>query len=153
MSETSLVSDEARSWIGRSEPPKRIEINRSDIIKYAIATEQRAEKYVKGDVAPPMFFFGALRPVVPMDELGPDGLSIDPVVPDLPLKRTMAGGTKTRYHRDVYPGDVLIATRSLKDIIEKQGSTGPLIFLIYEQRIETEDGDLVMEEEQTRIIR
>jgi len=153
MSETNLVSEEARSWIGRSEPPKRLEINRSDIIKYSIATEQRAEKYRKGDVAPPLFFFGALRPVVPMDELGPDGLSIDPFVPELPLKRTMAGGTKTKYYRDVHPGDVLIATRSLKDIIEKQGSTGPLIFLVYEQRIETEDGELVMEEEQTRIVR
>lgn len=153
MADHSLVSDEARSWIGRTDTPKRIEINRSDIIKYSIATEQRDQKYLKGDVAPPMFFFGALRPVVPMDQLGVDGLAGDPFVPQLPLKRTMAGGTKTRYHRDVGPGDVLIATRKLKDIIEKQGSTGPLIFLIYEQRIETEDGELVMEEEQTRILR
>ena len=153
MPDNSLVSDEARAWIGRTDTPKRIEINRSDIIKYSIATEQRAEKYLNGDVAPPMFFFGALRSVVPIDQLGPDGLAPDPFVPELPLKRVMAGGTKTRYHRDAVPGDVLIATRKLKDIVEKQGSTGPLIFLIYEQRIETESGELVIEEEQTRILR
>lgn len=150
---SDLVSAEARSWIGRSAPPQRIEINRSDIVKYAIATEQRAEKYLAGDVAPPMFMFGALRTLVPMDQLGPDGIPEDGFIPDLPLKRVMAGGTKMRFHRAVKPGDVLVATRSLSAITEKQGSTGPLIFVTYDLRVESEDGELVMEEEQTRILR
>ena len=150
---SDLVSAEAKSWIGRSALPRRIEINRSDIVKYAIATEQRAEKYLSGEEAPPMFLFGALRPLVPMAELGPDGIADDGSVPELPLKRVMAGGIKMRFHRMVKPGDVLIATRTLSNITEKQGSSGPLIFLTYELRVETEAGDLVMEEEQTRLVR
>ena len=148
-----LISDEAKSWIGRSAEPFLVEISRRDIVKYSIATEQKQEKYLKGDEAPPMFMFGALRPLVPMDELGPDGIPPDSFLPELPLKRVMAGGTEMRFHRPVKPGDKLIATRSLHDLFEKKGKTGPLIFAVYNLSVENEDGELVMEEKQTRILR
>ena len=150
---SNLVSDEARSWIGRSAPSRTIEISRRDIVKYSIATEQRLDKYRNGDEAPPMFLAGALRPLAPIDELGPDGIAIDAFLPDLPLKRVMAGGTETRYHRAVKPGDILVATRTLSDIVEKQGSTGPLIFIKYELKVTTQAGEPVMNEVQTRIVR
>ena len=148
-----MISDEAKSWIGRSAEPFLVEISRRDIVKYSIATEQKQEKYLKGDEAPPMFMFGALRPLVPMDELGPDGIPPDSFLPELPLKRVMAGGTEMQFHRPVKPGDKLIATRSLHDLYEKQGKTGPLIFAVYNLSVENEDGELVMEEKQTRILR
>ena len=80
-----LISEEAKSWIGRSAEPLYVEISRRDIVKYSIATEQQQEKYLRGDEAPPMFMFGALRPLVPMEELGPDGIPPDSFLPDLPL--------------------------------------------------------------------
>ncbi len=150
---SELVSEEAKSWIGRSAPSQRIEINRSDIIKYSIATEQRSEKYLAGDVAPPMFLFAALRPLVAIDKLGADGIAKDPFLPDLPLKRVMAGGTKMKFHRKVKPHDILVATRTLSGITEKQGSTGPLIFLTYDLTVKTDAGEMVLEEEQSRILR
>lgn len=149
----ALISDEARAMIGASDPPQRIEISRRDIVKYSVATEQRQSKHIRGDEAPPMFLFGALRPIVPIDELGQDGISTASLVPDLPLKRVMAGGTKTRYFRPVRPGDVLVATRSLANIYEKSGSQGPLIFLVYKLEVKTETGEPVLEESQTRIVR
>lgn len=149
----SLVSDEARSMIGASDPPLRVEVSRRDIVKYSVATEQRLEKYLKGDEAPPMFMFGALRRIVPLDELGPDGIAESTLKPELPVKRVMAGGTKMRYFRPVKPGDVLVATRSLADIYEKSGSQGPLVFLVYRLDVRTEAGEPVMEETQTRIVR
>jgi len=150
---TGLLTEEMRAWIGRSAPPKRVEVHRSDIVKYSIATEQRLEKYRTGDEAPPMFLFGALRPVVPMDELGPDGLPTASFLPDLPLKRVMAGGTDTTYHRPIRPGDVLICTRTLADMYEKQGSTGPLIFVVYKMAVQSEDGKPIADEIQTQILR
>lgn len=150
---SELISAEARSWIGRSADPVRIEISRTDIRKYAIATEQQQAKFLNGDEAPAMFLFGALRPLIPMDQLAPDGIPPDKFLPDLPLKRVMAGGTEMQFHRPVKPGDVLIATRSLHDLVEKQGKTGPLIFVSYNLRVETEAGELVLEEKQTRIFR
>lgn len=149
----SLVSDEARSWIGRSQPPVHVEVTRRDIQKYAVATEQRQQKFLDGDEAPPMFLFGLLRPIVPLEGLGPDGIARDGFLPDFPLKRIMAGGTEMTYHRPLRPGDKLIATKTLADIQEKQGGTGPLIFVSYDLTVETEDGEVVVEERSTRIIR
>ena len=150
---SELISAEARSWIGRSAEPVRIEISRTDIKKYSIATEQQQEKFLNGDEAPSMFMFGALRPVVPMDQLGPDGIAAESFLPDLPLKRVMAGGTEMTFHRPVKPGDVLIATKTLHDLIPKEGKSGPLIFVVTKLRVETEGGELVLEEQQTRIFR
>ena len=149
----SMVSDEARSWIGRSQPPIHMEVARRDIQKYAVATEQRQQKFLDGDEAPPMFLFGLLRPIVPLEGLGPDGIARDGFLPDFPLKRIMAGGTEMTYHRPLRPGDKLIATKTLADIQEKQGGSGPLIFVSYDLTVETEDGEVVVEERSTRIIR
>ena len=149
----SMVSDEARSWIGRSQPPIHMEVTRRDIQKYAVATEQWQQKFLDGDEAPPMFLFGLLRPIVPLEGLGPDGIARDGFLPDFPLKRIMAGGTEMTYHRPLRPGDKLIATKTLADIQEKQGGTGPLIFVSYDLTVETEDGEVVVEERSTRIIR
>ena len=150
---SSLINDDVRTWIGRSDPPIRFEVSRRDIIKYSIATEQKLDKYLSGDVAPPMFLFGAERPLTPIAELGPDGLMKDKLLPELPLKRVMAGGVKKRYFDDVRPGDTLTITRTLKDIYEKSGKSGALIFVVYEINVVNQDGDLVLQETQSRIIR
>ena len=65
----------------------------------------------------------------------------------------MAGGIKNTYHRPVKPGDHLVLTRTIADIYEKQGASGPLIFVVYGVRVETENGELVMEEIRRRIFR
>jgi 3-methylfumaryl-CoA hydratase len=148
-----LITPEIRAWVGRVEPTPRVEVTRRDIIKYAVATGQRQAKYLRGDEAPPMFLWGALRAVVPIDALGPDGLPPSSMLPELPLKRVMAGGTKTRYTRPVKPGDVLVGKRTLSDIYSKQGSSGPLIFVVVETQVETEAGEPIMRETQTRIVR
>ncbi len=150
---SKLITPEIRAWIGRSDTPQRIEVKRRDIVKYAIATEQRLDKYRSGDEAPPMFLFGADQPIVALDELGPDGLRSDPLLPELPLKRVMAGGIRQRYHRPIKPGDVLLIKRTITDIYEKRGSTGPLIFVVCDISVTTEDGTLVLVETQTKIVR
>ena len=65
-----LVTDEVRQWIGRASEPVRFEVSRRDIIKYSIATEQRNPKYLRGDEAPPMFLFGADRPLTVINSDG-----------------------------------------------------------------------------------
>lgn len=149
----NLITNEIRSWIGRADEPQRFEVTRRDIVKYSLATEQLNEKYLRGDEAPPMFLFGADRPLTPIDELSPDGLRRDALMPDLPLKRVMAGGIKQRHHRPIVPGDVLIITRSISDIFEKQGVSGPLIFVVYDIQATTEDGEMVVQQSQSRINR
>jgi 3-methylfumaryl-CoA hydratase len=149
----SLLTPEIKDWIGHAEPLMTVEVSRREIIKYAIATEQTRPAYLAGDEAPPMFVFGLFRPLVPMDTLGPDGLPPPGAMPDLPLKRIMAGGTKMTIHRPMRPGDVLLGTRTLTDIFEKDGRQGPLIFLVNTLSVVDRDGEPVMDEIGTRIAR
>ena len=149
----TLLTPEIMSWIGRSEPLIKAEVTRRDIIKYAIATEQVRQSYIDGDEAPPMFVFGLFLPVVPLNELAPDGLAPMGAMPELPLKRIMAGGTRMTIHQSIHPGQKLAGIRTITDIFEKKGRQGPLIFLEMGMRITTLSDELVIEEVQTRIAR
>ena len=149
----SLLSEELLSNIGRSSEPHRELVTRRDIRKYAVATGNRQQKYLDGDQAPPMFHVPLFWDIVPLDQLTPDGVSIDTLLPKFPLEKAMAGGLKIEYHKPVYPGDWLTATRTLTDIYEKKGRSGPLIFYEVIMEIRDDDGELVITEKTTRILR
>lgn len=150
----ALLTDEHLAWIGRSDPPVTVEVHRRDIRKYATATEQVQQKYLAGDEAPPMFIFNLFTEVPTMDRFRVDGLATTATGgPRLPLHRVMAGGTSIRIERPIVPGDVLTGTRSITDLYEKQGSTGPLIFTVRALSIVDADGKPVMTETQTGIAR
>ncbi len=149
----TLLTPEIMSWIGQSEPPVKVEVTRRDIIKYAIATEQMCQSYIDGDEAPPMFVFGLFRPIIPLNGLASDGLAPMGAIPELPLKRIMAGGTRMTIHRSIHPGQILLGIRTIRNIFEKNGRQGSLIFLEMEMNITNESGEPVLEEVQTRIAR
>ena len=149
-----LLTDAHRSWIGREQATVEVEVSRRDIVKYAIATEQRLEKYLRGDEAPPMFIFnlfGALRPV---DELRPDGLPRGAGAgPRLPLQRVMAGGVEILLQRPIRAGDRLTGGSRITAMYEKDGRQGPLIFTERELRVTDAAGAPVLVEKQTSIAR
>lgn len=149
----SLLTPELMENVGRTAEPKKELVTRRDIRKYSVATDQRLKKYLAGDEAPPMYYIALFWDVVELDQLLPDGLSKDALIPEFPLKRAMAGGLKIDFHRPAYPGEWLVARRTLSDIYEKQGSSGPLIFYEVTMQVETEDGDPVLTERATRILR
>ena len=150
---TGLLSEDLLANIGRSSEPRRELVTRRDIRKYAVATSNRQRKYLDGDEAPPMFHVPLFWDVVELDQLSPDGVSIDTLLPKFPLEKAMAGGLQIEYHKPVHPGDWLTATRTLTDIYEKQGRSGPLIFYEVIMDIHDDAGELVIREKTTRILR
>lgn len=149
----SLLDEAVLSQIGASAPPRSELVTRRDIRKYAVATGQRLRKFLDGDVAPPLYHIALFWDVVELGELLPDGLSVDPLLPEFPLKRAMAGGWNINYHRPIVPGDELVMTRTLSDIYEKSGSSGPLIFYELTREFHTRSGEPVLSEKITRILR
>lgn len=149
----TLLTPELLSYIGNSAPPKKELVTRRDIRKYAVAAGHRQARFLAGDEAPPMFHIALFWDVVEMEQLSPDGVFVDSLLPEFPLKRAMAGGWKIEYHRPVFPGDVLVANRTLTAIYEKKGSQGPLIFYEITTRVERESGEVVLTEKITRILR
>ena len=150
----ALLTEEHLRWVGTSDPPVTVEISRRDIVKYATATEQLNAKYLAGDEAPPMFVFNLFTEIPTVEGIRADGLARRTSKgPSLPLKRMMAGGTSVELHRVIRPGDVLTATRTLVGISEKEGRSGPLIFLEYVTEVVDADGRAVMSDHQTGIAR
>lgn len=150
---TTVLNEALLANIGRKSEPVRELVTRRDIRKYAIATGNGQRKYLDGDEAPPMFHVALFWDVVELDQLSSDGVSIDRLLPRFPLEKAMAGGLHIEYHRSVYPGDWLTATRTLVDIYEKRGRSGPLIFYEVDMDILDDDGRLVVREKTTRILR
>jgi 3-methylfumaryl-CoA hydratase len=148
-----LLTADITAKIGQANPTVHVEVTRRDIQKYAVSTGQKARKYLDGDEAPPLFHFGYAMEILPPEALRKDGLAEDKLIPPLPLKRVMAGNSDTIYHRPIRPGDKLAITRRLKDIYEKEGKTGPLIFVVTEVVVETENGEPVLNETTSLITR
>ncbi|NNL85196.1 MAG: hypothetical protein HKP27_06060 [Myxococcales bacterium] len=148
-----MLTPEVLGAIGRVAEPRREIATRRDIRRYAMATHQRDARYLAGDEAPPLFYTALFWPEGPREALRPDGLTRDPLLPALPLPRVMAGGSTLRPRRAIRPGDELIATRSITDIRERSGRTGPLIFLETQTVVETVAGELVLTDRTTLIAR
>jgi hydroxyacyl-ACP dehydratase HTD2-like protein with hotdog domain len=147
------LTPELLSNIGKTEAPRTQVVTRRDIRKYAIATNQTRRKYLDGDVAPPLFHVAFFWDVVELDELNADGVSVDKLLPKFPLEREMAGGLDIDYHSRIRAGDTLVATRTLTDIYEKEGRSGPLIFYEVVMEVKREDGEPVLTQKTTRILR
>ncbi|GIX29755.1 MAG: hypothetical protein KatS3mg124_0227 [Porticoccaceae bacterium] len=150
---SGLVTPELLAHVGRKSEPRRELVTRRDIRRYAIATGNRERKYLDGEIAPPMFYLALFWPVAEREELLPDGVARDPLLPEFPLKKAMAGGLAIEYFKPIRPGDWLTATRELTAIYEKKGSSGPLIFYEVEMTVVDDAGELVVREKTTRILR
>ncbi|MCA1322856.1 MaoC family dehydratase N-terminal domain-containing protein [Herbaspirillum sp. alder98] len=149
-----LLTEAITGSIGASLPPYTFEITRNDIRKYAVATNQQEERFRRGDEAPLLFLFSAIMPITPLDRLLADGHMPDsPLIPELPLKRIMAGGSQYEVFGTLRCGDVLTVRQTLVDIYEKNGANGALIFLVFENRFEDAQGNPVVIERLTRIAR
>ncbi len=148
-----LLTPNLLAHIGKTVTPRTEVVTRRDIRKYSIATDQRQRKYLDGDEAPPLYHVALFWDVVELDELTPDGVSIDKLLPKLPLERAMAGGLNITYHDRIRPGDVLIGRRTLTDLYEKEGRSGPIIFYEVVLEVSREDGSPVITEKTTRLLR
>jgi hydroxyacyl-ACP dehydratase HTD2-like protein with hotdog domain len=149
----SVLTPDLLANIGRKSEPKRELVTRRDIRKYAVATGNRQRKYLDGDLAPPMFHVPLFWDVVELDQLTPDGVSVDSLLPKFPLEKAMAGGLKIEYHKPIRPGDWLTSTRALTDIYEKSGRSGALIFYEVIMDVVNDDQELIIREKTTRILR
>jgi hydroxyacyl-ACP dehydratase HTD2-like protein with hotdog domain len=150
---SALLTPALLAHVGRRSAPDRQVVTRRDIRKYAIASGQTQRRYLDGDVAPPLFHVALFWPVVPRDALSPDGVAGDELVPKLPLERAMAGGLDIEYHAELRPGDEVVATRTLTNLYEKAGRSGPLIFYEIVMEVRRADGTLLVTEKTTRILR
>lgn len=160
-----VITEEARGWAERTYPSHQFTVGERDIRKYAIAVgetnpihldPEAARKAGHRDVVAPPLFPYVIRMqaygMVDRDRLEPDGSSAEDV-PPLPTRRAMAGETAIELGAPVVAGDVITVEKRLVDLYEKEGRSGPLVFVDMEFTFRNQDDELVARERFTRIYR
>ena len=122
-----------------------------------------AERY-GGPVAPAGFPVHAYRraehepdPLANMDSPDYDGVdrALRPGLPEVvvPLKRLMNGGYEYEFFRYVRPGERIMLRSRYADIYQRNGRTGPIVFVVIEDSYETETGEKLLRSLNTIILR
>ncbi|MBE9639558.1 MaoC family dehydratase N-terminal domain-containing protein [Salipiger pacificus] len=133
-----------RGWIGRTE-------TRSELLTPALAerfnaTFARRGPLDEGAEAPLLIHLCLTQPAVPADELGPDGHPArGGFLPPVPLPRRMWAGGAFAFHRPLRIGAEVTRLSTIRDVVLKQGRTGPLCFVTVEHEISDADGPAVTE--------
>jgi 3-methylfumaryl-CoA hydratase len=142
-----------------------MQVTATDIARFAHATGEtnpihfdRGAAVIAGyaDVVAPTLFPYVVRmhasALVPSDQLEVDG-SPKADVPPLPTRRAMAGETSVVLGEPIVAGDVISVEKRLADMYEKEGRSGPLVFVDMEFTFTNQRGELVAKENFTRIYR
>jgi acyl dehydratase len=73
-----------------------------------------------------------------------DGSSPTSCIPfELPLKRPLDGGGEWEFYKPVRVGDVVVTTRKLVDVYERQSKMGTLLFVTFESTYMNQKGETV----------
>ncbi|HEU5113408.1 MAG TPA: MaoC family dehydratase N-terminal domain-containing protein [Acidimicrobiia bacterium] len=160
-----VITEEARRWADRDYPRFEMQVTATDIARFAHATGEtdpihfdRETAIAAGyaDVVAPTLFSYVIRmhasALVPPDQLELDG-SPKADVPPLPTRRAMAGETSVALGERVVAGDVITVEKRLARMYEKEGRSGPLVFVEMEFTFTNQRGELVAKENFTRIYR
>lgn len=160
-----VITDEARTWADREYPSYTFTVEARDIRKYALAigasdaihfVPEAAKEAGYRDVVAPSMFPYVIRMqaynLVDRAHLEADGSPTDDV-PPLHTRRAMAGETSIELGAPVVAGDVITVEKALLDMNEKEGRSGPLVFVQMEFRFTNQDGAMVAIEQFTRIYR
>lgn len=101
-----------------------------------------------GQNLPPLWHWYAFPPTAPMDELGADGHpALGQFLPPSDLRRRMWAGGSLNFYAPLRVGERLQRRSVLRSVKEKQGKTGPMMFVQVEHKVYGERG-LAVEERQ-----
>ncbi len=142
---TSLLTDHIRAFIGTASPPYVMGVDKTAVRLFA-----RAVGYMD-----PLFYDEAYARskgyrsiVAPPGCVGhvpwkPGDPGVPLRLPPLPVKRRLAGGNEFEYYGVICAGDTLTCTTRIKDITERGGKAGPMIFITLETEYVNQLGELV----------
>ncbi len=146
---TDVDIDHLRSWIGREETASE---GLSPTLVKQFCTTLGAE-VSDGDIAPQVIHFCLTQPAAPMDALGRDGHPArGGFLPPVPLPRRMWAGGALEFHAPLRVGQEVTRKSVIKDVVMKQGRSGPLCFVTVEHEIRGA-GELAVMERQDLVYR
>ncbi len=140
--ETSAEPDLAR-WIGREE--RSSEIAAAWPVTALNATLDRDDPpAAEGDLLPPLYHWMLFQPLVPTSALDVDGHpKRGGFLPPVTLPRRMWASSEVRFEGVLRIGERLDRVSRIANVEEKQGASGPLVFVTITHEISGAKGSLV----------
>lgn len=136
------------AWIGRGETETGgISVQLASMLHATLGAPRDAAPNF-GDALAPLSHWCAFPPAVPMSELGSDGHpGLGGFMPPVRLDRRMWAGGSLRLRSPIRVGETLDRRSSVRNVTEKTGASGPMVFVTIDHAIYGETG-LAIEERQ-----
>ncbi|MBT9596596.1 MAG: MaoC family dehydratase N-terminal domain-containing protein [Vitreoscilla sp.] len=121
--------DTLSTWIGRSET-LRDTITATPVRALEATLDHPASTAGPGTPLPPLWHWLYFLPLHRQSEIGPDGhAQRGGFLPPVPLPRRMWAGSQFEFRAPVRVGDAVERTSTIADVTQKEGRTGPLVFV------------------------
>ena len=135
-----------KDWIGRTET-RSDTVSAGPVAALSATLDREDPEPQPGDLLPPLwhwlFFLDRHR----ASELGPDGHARrGGLLPPISLPRRMWAGSRFEFRHPLRIGDQMTRETRVIDIKEKQGRSGPLVFVVVRHEVSNRDGLAVAEE-------
>lgn len=159
MEEGSLIEDAThpdlehlRQWAGKTDM-RQDQITPAPAALLSATLDRDDPPPRAGDALPPLWHWLYFLPADRQSELDPDGhAKRGGFLPPVPLPRRMWAGGRFEFLRPLRVGDTLTRVSRIIDVKDKQGRSGPLVFVVVRHEVSGVDG-LAMVEEQDLVYR
>jgi len=159
----SLLTENAMAAVGQHRPLRTGLVTARDIRKYCVAVDNRNPLHLDPAVArasgyadvvaPSLFPAVATRPVPFEEELQPDGQYGDLAPDGLGHLQSLLAGQEWEFIRPVVAGERVIEEIRIGNVEERQGKSGPLVFVLEESLLSTEAGEPLLRGRNQLILR
>ena len=118
-----------QDWVGRSEVVSDV-ATPTPYAALSATFDREAGRPPAGTVLPALWHWLYFLPLHRQSEIGPDGHARrGGFLPPVPLPRRMWAGSQFEFHQPLCIGDEMTRTSTIESVTEKQGRTGPLVFV------------------------
>lgn len=158
-----MIPEEAKQFIGRTEPPIIRHVEKGAIRRYAEAVGNDNplyfdQEYAKkssygGIIAPPGFFGWPTKTPCSCTGLADIVGELQAALARGGFPRILDGGISYEFFFPVRAGDILVASHRVTNLTEKEGKSGNMIICNFETTYVNQNGDVVAKALQTFIAR
>jgi 3-methylfumaryl-CoA hydratase len=141
-----LSIEHLREWIGRS-GTYRDHIGATQVVQMSATLDRDDPQPAPGSPLPLLWHWMYFAAVARHNELGPDGHpKRGGFLPPVPLPRRMWAGGRLAFHHALRVGDDIERMSRIKDVVEKDGRSGRMVFVTVEHEISDSNGVAIREE-------
>jgi len=142
-----VTAAEFQAWVGKTET-RTDQITSMPVAALSATLDIDASAPRPGDMVPPLWHWMWFLPIHKQSELGPDGhAKTGDFLPPVPLPLRMWAGGRFEFHHPLRVGQTYTRTSRILDVQQKEGRSGPLIFVIVRHEIAYAEGIALSEEQ------